>query len=87
MQGRTGRTWETLKGSNMANSAQSTPQQFYRLPHLKQRLGVSGSSIWAWVKAGTFPKPIKLSANTTAWEAQAVERWAADRIAESRKSA
>lgn len=70
----------------MVNTSQQTtphPAQFYRLPHLKQRLGVSGSSIWAWVKKGTFPKPIKLSENTTAWYAADVEAWAADRIASS----
>jgi prophage regulatory protein len=70
----------------MVNSSQQTtphPAQFYRLFHLKQRLGVSGSSIWAWVKKGTFPKPIKLSQNTTAWNAADVEAWAADRIASS----
>ena len=66
-------------------SQQSTPHpaQFYRLPHLKQRLGVSGSSIWAWVKAGKFPQPIKLSENCTAWSAVDVERWVAERIAVS----
>lgn len=70
----------------MVNASQQTtphPAQFYRLPHLKQRLGVSGSSIWAWVKAGKFPKPIKLSENCTAWNAADVERWAAERIATS----
>jgi prophage regulatory protein len=70
----------------MANAMQQTtphPAQFYRLPHLKQRLGVSGSSIWAWVKKGTFPKPIKLSENCTAWNAADVERWSAERIAAS----
>lgn len=59
------------------------PAQFYRLTHLKQRLGVSGSSIWAWVKAGKFPQPIKLSENCTAWSAADVERWADERIAAS----
>jgi prophage regulatory protein len=67
----------------MANATQTNPQQFYRLPHLKQRLGVSGSSIWAWVKAGKFPKPIKLSENCTAWNAADVEAWAQARIAAS----
>lgn len=69
----------------MGNAAQQTtphPVQFYRLHHLKQRLGVSGSSIWAWVKAGKFPKPIKLSENCTAWNAADVEAWAQERIAE-----
>ena len=73
----------------MGKTSQQTtphPAQFYRLPHLKQRLGVSGSSIWAWVKKGTFPKPIKLSQNTTAWNAADVEAWAADRIASSQTS-
>lgn len=74
----------------MANASQQItpyPAQFYRLPHLKQRLGVSGSSIWAWVKAGKFPKPIKLSENCTAWNSADVEAWAQARIADSRKSA
>ncbi len=70
----------------MTNSMQQTPQypmQFYRLPHLKQQLGVSGSSIWAWVKKGTFPKPIKLSENCTAWSAADVDAWAQSRISGS----
>ena len=66
----------------MANATQPQ-QQFYRLPHLTKRIGVSGSSIWAWVKNGTFPKPVKLSPNCTAWTSESVEKWAADRIAAS----
>jgi prophage regulatory protein len=70
----------------MGNASQQTtphPAQFYRLHTLKQRLGVSGSSIWAWVKKGSFPKPVRLSSNCTAWNAADVERWAAERIAAS----
>jgi len=68
----------------------NTPQQsvapatqFLRLNHLKERLGVSGSSIWSWVKAGTFPKPIKLSDNCTAWVEDDIEAWAQSRISAS----
>jgi len=57
---------------------------FYRLPEVKQRIGVSASSIWSWVKQGKFPKPIRLSENCTAWEAEAVDRWAAERISASK---
>lgn len=67
----------------MANATQSTPQQYYRLLHLKQRLGVSGSSIWAWVRAGKFPKPIKLSENVTAWDRASIEEWEQSRIVAS----
>ena len=59
--------------------------QFYRLSQLKARLNVSGSSIWAWAKAGKFPKPIKLSENTTVWDAAEVEEWSQSRIAASQK--
>lgn len=57
--------------------------QFYRLPHLKSKLNVSGSSIWAWVKAGKFPKPFKISSNCTAWNAADIEAWAQSRMASS----
>ncbi len=71
----------------MANKTQCTSSQpalFYRLPHLKQRLGVSGSTIWNWIKQGKFPRGIKLSENCTAWNAADVEAWAQSRIAASK---
>ena len=54
--------------------------QFYRLSQLKQQLSVSRSSIWSWVKEGTFPKPIKLGKNCTAWNADDVHAWVQSRI-------
>ena len=59
------------------------PTQFYRLPFIKQKFQVSGSTIWSWIKQGKFPRGIKISDNVTVWESQAVESWAADRIAAS----
>ncbi len=74
----------------MAHATQQTtaphPAQFLRLNHLKQRLGVSGSHIWALVKAGNFPKPIKLSENCTAWNAAEIEAWAQSKIAASKQA-
>jgi prophage regulatory protein len=86
MQGNSALCYPNEREANMGNATQQTAPhapQFYRLSHVKQRLGVSSSSIWAWVKAGKFPKPIKLSANTTAWNAADVDAWASDRIAAS----
>ncbi len=70
---------------NTSKSKVLVTPQFYRLPQLKIRLGVSGSSIWAWVKKGTFPAPIKLSQNTTAWSVEDIETWAQSRIDASQK--
>jgi prophage regulatory protein len=57
-------------------NSQQQPTHFLRLPAVKNRTALSGSSIWAKVKNGTFPKPIKLSKNITAWNAADVEKWA-----------
>ena len=54
--------------------------QFYRLSQLKKQLSVSRSSIWAWVKEGSFPKPIKLGKNCTAWNAEDGHVWVQSRI-------
>jgi prophage regulatory protein len=71
----------------MVNTTQqATPHtaQFYRLPQLKAKLNISGSHIWGMVKAGKFPKPIKLSENCTAWDAASVEAWAQSKIEASK---
>ncbi len=67
---------------------QNTPPlpQFYRLPQVTQLLGVSGSTIWNWVKKGTFPRPIKLSVHCSAWRAIDIDTWAAERIALSQEA-
>lgn len=71
----------------MPNATQQTTPHaalFYRLPQLKAKLNISGSHIWALVKQGRFPKPVKLSENVTAWDAAQVEAWAQSRIADSK---
>ena len=69
----------------MQSNSQHIPTTFYRLPKVREIAGgVASSTIWGWVKNGTFPKPIKLSKNCTAWNAVDVEAWAQSRISESR---
>ena len=48
---------------------------FIRQSTLIPILGFSGTTLWRRVKQGTFPKPIKLSANVTAWRAEDVRAW------------
>lgn len=38
---------------------------------------LSGATIWRRVKAGTFPKPLKLSERITVWRAADVQAWIA----------
>lgn len=43
---------------------------FVRLPQILAVIPVGRTSWWAGVKSGHFPKPVKLSANCTAWKAE-----------------
>ena len=68
----------------MQLNIQTRPTTFLRLPKVREIAGgVASSTIWGWVKAGKFPKPIKLSKNCTAWKAADIEAWAQDRITAS----
>jgi prophage regulatory protein len=62
--------------------------KYLRIAHLastKNRPGllpVSEMTIWRWVKAGVFPKPIKLSPSITAWDVDEVQQFIDARRAE-----
>jgi len=44
-------------------------------PDSTSPLPFSAPTLWRMVKAGTFPKPIKLSERVTAWNVGAVRAW------------
>lgn len=48
---------------------------YIRLKQILIFIPFSAATIWRKVKAGTFPKPIKLSENITAWKAEEVREW------------
>ncbi len=57
---------------------------FLRLPEVKTRTGKSGSTIWAAIKDGTFPKPIKLGPRAVGWIESEIEEHNQSCIAASR---
>jgi prophage regulatory protein len=57
-------------------SAQSeNPVHFLRLPQVKQRVGLSRSSIYARIHNGEFPAPISLGGRSVGWLSHEVEDW------------
>ncbi len=49
---------------------------FIRLRQMSPGIIPAGSTtIWRWVKAGKFPKPVKLSSGMTAWRCAEVHEW------------
>ena len=43
-------------------------------PPVPPIIPVSKSTWWAWVKAGRFPKPVKLGPRTTAWRVSDIRK-------------
>lgn len=58
-------------------------QTIIRLPQVKQRTGISRSSIHAFIKAGSFPRPISLGARAVGWLDSEIDCWIDSRIASS----
>ena len=55
------------------------PGNLQRLPTVEDRTGFKKSSIYAGVKAGTFPAPVRLSARAVAWREADIDRWINER--------
>jgi hypothetical protein len=53
-------------------------------PGQQGRYPVSAATIWRWVKQGSFPAPLSLGKQTTAWSVDDLDRWDAQRAAEQR---
>lgn len=73
----------------MATQNQTASNETAELRVLRRRrvealTGLSRSSIYAGVNAGTFPKPIQLGAQSVGWLASEIDAWLRDRIAVSR---
>lgn len=46
-----------------------------RLKQILPFLPIKQSTVWAWVKQGKFPKPIRLSSTVTVWRNSDIHDW------------
>lgn len=60
------------------------PERLLRLPAVKQMVGLSTSTIYAEIRAGRFPPPVKLSQRVACWPASTIAAWIESRINVSR---
>ena len=62
----------------------SDKNNIIRLPEVRQRTGLSRSSIYAMQAAQTFPRAIKLGRRSVGWVESEVQNFIDERIAQSR---
>lgn len=60
-------------------------QQILRLPDVQATTGYSISSIYAHIKQGTFPTPVKLGPRAVGWLKSDVQAWLDARMLASGK--
>ena len=53
--------------------------QMLRPPDVMARTGLSRTTLWRRVRAGTFPPPTELGENAIGWPASTISAWLADR--------
>lgn len=62
------------------------PERFIRMPVVKERTGLSVSTIYNHIKNGTFPKQVSIGPRSAAWLESEIDAWMETR-AKARKSA
>jgi prophage regulatory protein len=58
------------------------PRRVLRFPHVKVATGLTRTTIYEGMVAGTFPKPIRLGVRAVGWLASDIDQWLDQRIAE-----
>jgi len=65
--------------------AVQSPLAILRRPQVEARVGLSRSSIYARVKSGAFPAPVRLgSARAVGWIASEIDAWLSAQVDQSR---
>jgi prophage regulatory protein len=57
---------------------------FLRLPKVKEKTGLSRSTIYLAISRGTFPPPVSLGARSVGWIDADVDEWIQQRINSAR---
>lgn len=57
-----------------------TSQRFLRLTQVMDKTGLKRSQVYAYMKAGDFPKSIKIGPSSVAWLESEIETWINEKI-------
>lgn len=56
------------------------PGKLLRLPRVVEITALGKSSIYAGVKSGAFPTPVRLSARAVGWREDDIDKWVSERV-------
>jgi prophage regulatory protein len=58
----------------------ATNQRLIRLRTVREKTGLSKSTLYALAQQGRFPRPVKLSERCSAWDEREVDLWIAEKV-------
>jgi prophage regulatory protein len=56
-----------------------SPERILRKPEVRDRVGLSDTTLWRRVRDGEFPQPIRISKGSVGWLESEVDQWIAER--------
>jgi prophage regulatory protein len=77
---------QTISGARKGNFSSPDEVILLRLPGVRAVTGLSKSSLYALIRADSFPAPVQIGPRTVAWVGTEVQRWAAERVLASRSA-
>jgi prophage regulatory protein len=66
--------------STQVSMLERVPLKFIRFKAVRERTGLSRSTIWRLERVGAFPKHHQISANAVAWMEQDVVNWIQSKV-------
>lgn len=73
-----------MAARNQTAANEKAEVRILRRKQVEARIGLSRSTIYDGVNAGTFPRPINLGPQSVGWIEAEIEQWLRERIAASR---
>jgi prophage regulatory protein len=71
---------EPTAGNNGSSAGVTPPARLLRFPTVRERTGLSRSTIWRLERRGEFPRHRRISANVVAWVETEVIDWIQSRV-------
>ena len=62
-----------------------TNKNLLRIKHLTNKLSMSKSTIWLWIRNNKFPKPTKIN-GISVWRSEAIDQWINENINKEEES-
>lgn len=70
-----------MENINRTQNGGAPTRRLLRISEVVSRTGLPEASVYDAIRAGAFPRPVKIGARSSAWPEHEVQQWIDERIA------